>query len=497
MVSIEEMARFCKEKGFVYQHGEIYGGLAGFWDLGPLGIELKNNVKQSWWKRFVQEREDVVGIEGALVNHPKIWEASGHVSCFADLVLTCTKCKAKMRADHFIEDTLKITTDGMKADEINALIEKHKLCCPKCKGSFAEVNNFNLMFETQVGPSKDKTNTAYLRPETAQLMFTNFHLVAEHARMKLPFGIAQSGKAFRNEISPRDFLFRSREFEAMEIEFFVHPDKKNECPYFDEIKDIPMVLKDAQEKEHKTTFKELAKKTTTWHAYWVAKEYEWFTELGIDPTNLRIREHNKKELAHYATACFDIEYHFPFGWKEIYGNADRTQYDLTQHTKFSGKDLSVYDEETKTKIMPYVASEPAQGVERAYLAFLFDAYTQDAQNKERDWVVLKLHPQLAPTKIAIYSLVKKLDEKARDVYNLLKKDFVCLFDNSGAIGRRYARADERGIPICITIDFETIEKDNCVTLRDRDTTKQIRVNIKDLKSTLYHILHENNKKMFE
>ncbi len=491
-INIEDMARFCKEKGFVYQDSEIYGSLAGFWDFGPLGVELKNNIKQNWWKTFVQNREDVVGIDGSIITHRKIWEASGHVSCFADLVITCSKCKNKLRADQFIEDQLKIPADGMKAEEVNKHVKKNKLKCLKCKGDFAKVNDFNLMFETFVGPMKEKSNIAYLRPETAQLIFADFHLVMENARLKLPCGIAQIGKAFRNEISPRDFLFRSREFEQMEMEFFTHPDKINDCEFFDEVKDMKVnimttKMQDKNESKHKIIkVKDLAKLTSKWHAYWIAKNYEWFLELGINPKNLRIREHLKKELAHYAGACFDLDYNFPFGWKEIQGNADRTQYDLSQHIKVSGKDVSIYDEESKKKVLPYVASEPSQGVDRAFLAFMFDAYNDD---KKRGNIVLKLHPKLAPVKVGIFPLVKKLSGKAREIYNMLKKDYVCIYDQGGSVGRRYSRADERGYPVCVTIDFETIEKDDCVTLRDRNTTKQERVKIKDLKNEIAKYLN--------
>ena len=489
-LSIEDMTRFCKEKGFVFPNSELYGGLAGFWDFGPLGVELKNNLKRDWWKTFVQRRQDVVGMDGSTISHPKVWEASGHVACFADLLIQCTGCKQKIRADTFLEDQLKKSFDGIKADEVNKLIKKHKLKC-SCGKEYAEAVDFNLMFSTQVGSHAEKSNIAYLRPETAQLIFANFHLIFESARAKLPFGIAQQGKMYRNEISPRDFLFRSREFEAMELEFFVHPDKTNDCPFYDEIKDVEFKLLSVKNqedgKEHSSVkFSDLVEKKlcTQWHAYWLAKCYLWFVDLGVQPENLRIREHLSNELAHYACACFDIEYKFPFGWKEICGNADRKQYDLTQHAKASGKSLDVFDEESKQKVVPYVASEPAFGVERAFLTFLFDAHHED---KERGNAVLKLHPSLVPVQMGIFPLVNKLKAEAKEVYDALKDELVCFYDASGSVGRRYARADERGVPICLTVDFDTL-KDKTVTLRSRDTTKQIRIAIADVPSVLMRIL---------
>ncbi len=492
-IPIDEMAVFCKKKGFVFPNSDIYGSFAGFWDFGPLGVELKNNIKKHWWKTFIQDRPDMAGIDGAIINHPKVWEASGHTACFGDIILTCSKCHGKQRADHFVEEQLKLDAGGLKADDINRIVKEKGLRCPNCKANFEDAKDFSLMFETNVGPAKDKSAIAYLRPETAQLIFTNFKAVAETARLKLPFGIGQIGKAFRNEISPRDFLFRSREFEQMEIEFFVHPDKTNDCPFFEDIKNLKVNILATKEKNAKTTtFEEIAKNLTSrWHAYWLALSYKWFVDLGIKKENLRVREHRKDELAHYAKACFDIEYDFPFGWKEVHGNADRTAYDLNQHIKASGKDLAFYDEETKQKVVPYVASEPSQGVERAFLAFLYDAYNDD---KKRGNIVLKLHPELAPVKMGIFPLVNKLDAEAKALFNELKMEFPCTFDRSGSIGRRYARADEIGIPYCITIDFDSL-KDKKVTIRDRGTTKQIRIPIKELKETLRKLL--SNKMEFE
>ncbi len=485
-LTIEEMATFCKRKGFVYPTAEIYGGLAGFWDFGPLGVELKNNLKRSWWKTFVHNRTDVFGIDGSIITNRKVWEASGHAANFADLMLTSKKTKIKYRADQFLSEKLGIPTDGITADEINRLVKEHKLVAENGE-EFEEVKPFNLMFETTVGPVKTAQNSAFLRPETAQSIFINFHLVADNARAKLPFGIAQIGKAFRNEISPRDFLFRCREFEQMEMEFFVHPDKTNDCPFFDEVKNITVQFLSAEAQEHNQEHTSISlhvlvdkNLTTKWHAYWLGAFYQWFTELGIKKEHLRIREHKREELAHYAGACFDIEYKFPFGWKEIHGDADRTQFDLTKHGEASGKALQLFDEETKQKVTPAVAAEPSQGVERLFLAILFDAYEDD---KKRENIVLHLNPSLAPVQVGVFPLVNKLKDKAQEVFAPLQKQFICQYDKSGSIGRRYARADEMGTPLCITVDFESLE-DHSVTVRDRDSTKQIRVPISQLASVI-------------
>lgn len=486
MISIEDMATFCKRKGFVYPSAEIYGGLAGFWDFGPMGVELKNNIKQHWWKTFIRNRNDVFGIDGSIITNKKVWEASGHTTCFADLVLTSKKTKLKYRADQFLAEKLGIKTEGMTAEDVNRLVKEHKLTAENGE-EFEEVRPFNLMFDTMVGPVKSAQNISYLRPETAQSIFINFHLVADNARAKLPFGIGQIGKAFRNEISPRDFLFRSREFELMEIEFFVHPDKLHNCPDFNNVKNMRIQFLSAELQQKKKEHKEVLlhalvdeKLATPWQAYWLGLFHQWFIELGIKPENLRIREHTKEELAHYAGACFDIEYNFPFGWREIHGNADRTQYDLTKHGEMSKKAFALFDEETKQKILPYVAAEPSQGVERLFLALLYDAYDDD---KVRGNIVLHLSPALAPLQIGVFPLVNKLKDKAGEVYKNMQRHFVATYDKSGSIGRRYARADELGIPLCITIDFESLT-DNSVTLRDRETTKQIRVATDQLLATI-------------
>jgi len=414
--TIDEMATFCKKKGFIFLNSEIYGGLKGFFDYGPLGSDMKKNLKDSWWKFHVQDREDVVGIDGSIITHPKVWEASGHVANFEDLMLECTKCGDKVRADTFIEDNLKIPADGMKADEINKIVKENKLACEKCKSEFKEVKEFNLMFKTNVGPKTDTESIAYLRPETAQLMFVNFKQVVETARLKLPFGIAQIGKAFRNEISPRNFLFRCREFEQMEIEYFIHPDNGNNCPFIDEVLNHEILVYSAemQDKGNEKEGKKMKMKDaldkkiikTQWHAYWLAMEHQWFVSMGAKPDNFRIRQHIQTEKSHYALDTWDVEYNFPFGWKELQGMANRTDFDLQQHIKHSKKDLSLYDEEKKEKIVPHVVAEPSQGVDRAFLVFMFDAYNND---KERGNIVLKLHPKLAPIKVGVFPLVNKIE----------------------------------------------------------------------------------------
>ncbi len=493
-ISIEELAAFCRKKGFVYQNSEIYGGLSGFFDYGPLGVELKNNIKNEFWKAFVTSREDVVGIDGAILAKSNVWKASGHVDSFVDITLKCKKCKEIVRGDALIEDKLGIAADGISLEEVSTIIKKHKINCPKCDGKLETTNSFNLMFKTNIGPLEG-SNLAYLRPETAQLIFTNFKAVQENSRLNLPFGIAQIGKAFRNEISPRDFLFRLREFEQFEIEYFINPRVAKSCTQFKDIQalKVNILTAKAQKKEgkHETySIKQLVEKNIMkekWQAYWIALFYKWFLKHGINPKHLRIREHLKEELAHYANACFDIEYKFPFGWKEIHGNANRSQFDLKQHMNHSKKDLSIFDPHTNNKIIPYVAAEPSQGIERAMLAFLFDAYTH--KTEKRDNVVLKLHPSLSPTKIAIFPLVKKpeITKKAKEILEELKQDYSVFYDKSGSIGRRYARQDEVGTPICITIDFDGLE-DNTVTLRERDTTHQIRVKTTKLSEILGNFL---------
>jgi glycyl-tRNA synthetase len=493
MLSIDDMAAFCKRKGFVYQNSELYGGMTGFFDYGPYGVGLNNNIKREWWQRFVEQRDDVVGMDGCIIAHPKVWKASGHVENFQDLILTCDKCKSKERADLFLEEKLKKPMDGIRASDVNKLVEENGLRCGKCGGSFQKVNDFNLMFQTTVGPLDNDEARAYLRPETAQLMFVNFRLVADNARMKLPFGIAQIGKAFRNEISPRNFLFRCREFEQMEIEYFIHPDKGSDCPYLDDVKDSVLNVLSAQKQGSGSDEAEQMKALdalsagiikTPWHAYWLSIALRYYTDLGAKADNFRIRQHVSTEKSHYALDTWDLEYKFPFGWKELLGVANRTDFDLKQHMAHSNSDLSLFDEETKQKVVPHVVAEPSFGVGRSFLVFMFDAYDDD---KTRGNVVMHLSPRLAPIKVGVFPLVNKLNDSAKSLHDSLKKSLVSTYDKSGSIGRRYARADELGIPYCVTVDFET-EKDGAVTVRDRDTTQQKRVAKTQLKDTLQKLV---------
>ncbi len=475
-ISVEEMAVFCKKKGFIYQSGEIYGGFAGFWDFGHLGVELNNNLKSEWWKFHVSQRKDVVGIDGSIITHPQVWKASGHVDSFNDVFVVCKKCKKPGKVDRH---------------------ELGKVKC-ECGGEYDEktAKDFELMFKTKVGESGE----AFLRPETAQLIFTNFKFVQENARMKLPFGIAQVGKAFRNEIAPRDFLFRSREFEQMELQYFVNPDKIDDCLYYDKIKNykIKILTSESQEKEKAEnilSLDEMFKKKifkNKWHVYWLYKSYQWFLKLGLNEKRLRLREHKKDELSHYANSAIDIEYEFPFGWQEIFGSHDRGVYDLTQHEKFSKKDLKVFDEEIKKKILPQVI-ESSFGVGRALLVFMFDSYYDD---KERRNIVLRLSPRLAPIKAAIFPIVKRpeFEKIAEEILKDLGEEWNVVYDKSGSIGRRYARNDEIGTPFCITIDEESLKRKD-VTIRERDTTKQVRVKVSELRNVLRDLI--NKKLRFE
>lgn len=422
--SIDELSTFCKKKGFVFPTAEIFGGLQGFYDYGPLGVELKNNVRKAFWNDFVTKNEFVIGMEGSIITHPRVWVASEHVDKFADLLTKCTQCGNSVRADTLVEDVTGKSVEGKSIKEIGEIMKKEKLNCPKCKGALSEPHEFKLMFETNIGPEKTDKSTGYLRPETAQLIFADFKTIFQSSRVKLPFGIAQMGKAFRNEISPRNFLFRLREFEQFEIEFFVNPEKLNDCPPYDEIKEQSVNI--ATEKGFKAVKVDALLKqkvfASKWHAYWVAAYYNWFIKYGVSEDKLRLQPHSKEQLAHYANACIDIEYKFPFGWKELHGDADRGQFDLGQHQKISKESLEIFDEEAGAKVLPYVAAEPSQGIERALLVLLFNAYVDD---KERGNIVLKLHPLLAPIKAAVFPLVKKdgLDKKARKVFEQLQSCF--------------------------------------------------------------------------
>ena len=497
-ISIEDMASFCKRKGFVYPSSEIYGGFSGFWDFGPLGSELFNNLKQEWRKFFIQERKDMVGIEASIISHPKTWEASGHITSFGDLILECSseKCGNNLRADHFIEDSLNVSADGMKSEEINKLIKKHNLKCPKCKSNFKELRDFNLLFKTSVGARENSASTSYLRGETAQGMFMNFKNIVDSSRVKLPFGIAQIGRCFRNEIAPRDFLFRSREFNIGEFEFFIHPEEKK-CNLLEKnhlnvsFKILDSETQGTGKKDLKKVFiKDLLKqnKLEEWHAYWLAEQILFFKRIGLNLENIKIREHVKTELSHYSSATFDLDYEFPFGSKEIAGNANRGQYDLNQHIKFSKSKLEIFDEETKKNIIPKVI-EPTFGMERVFLALITDAYYFDSK---RNNIVLKLDPKLSPIKAAVFPIVKKsgFEKIAEEIFEDLKKEWKILYDNSGSIGRRYARNDEVGTPFCITIDEDSV-KNKDVTVRLRDSGEQVRIKIKDLKSSLRKSIYED------
>ncbi len=469
-LSIEDLAVFCKKKGFVYASGEIYGGLGGFWDFGHLGVEMKNNLKQEWWKFHVQQREDMAGIDGSIITNPKVWEASGHVKSFIDVAVVCKKCGFKSK------------------------VEKHevgKVECEKCGGELESKGEFNPMFTTQVGPVKENSIVSYLRPETAQLMFTNFKLVQENARMQLPFGIAQIGKAFRNEISPREFLFRSREFEQMEIEYFI--EKGMKCPYMNEIRRIKIKIlseemqKKGREEEEMRIYDAWKKGIikTDWHAYWIAKEFQWFVSLGAEKENFRIRQHMSEEKSHYAVDTWDLEYEFPMGWRELQGFANRADYDLKQHQEHSGKNMEINVD--GKKILPEVVCEPSLGVERAFLVFMFDAYSYDPK---RENIVLRLNAKLAPIKAAVFPIVKKpeYDKMARQIIEDLGSEFKVVYDKSGSIGRRYARNDEAGTPYCITIDDKSPRQKDC-TIRDRDTTKQVRVKLNKLREILRKLIN--------
>ncbi len=468
-LSIEGLANFCKKKGFVYASGDIYGGLGGFWDFGHLGVELKNNLKKEWWKFHVQEREDMVGIDGAIITNPKVWEASGHVGSFVDVAVVCKKCGYKTKIDKH---------------------EVGKIKCDKCNGEYENKGEFNPMFTTQVGPIKSDSIFSYLRPETAQLIFSNFKLVQENSRMQLPFGIAQIGKSFRNEISPREFLFRCREFEQMEIEYFI--EKEMKCPYIEEIKDMEILVYD--EKMQRYGSKPVRMKIynawkkaiikSDWHAYWIAKEFEWFIFLGANPEKFRIRQHMFDEKSHYAIDTWDLEYNFPMGWKELQGFANRSDFDLKQHQEYSKQNMEIICD--GKKVLPHVVCEPSLGVERALLVFLFDSYFYDVKRQN---IVLKLNPKLSPIKAAIFPIVKEPQyiKMAEGIVKNLKKEFNVLYDKSGSIGRRYSRNDEVGTPYCITIDDKSVKQKD-VTIRDRDTTLQIRVKISELKDVLRKLI---------
>ncbi len=454
-VTMDKIVAFCKRRGFVFQSSEIYGGIRSSYDYGPLGVELKRNIKEEWWRRTVHMRDDVVGLDAAIIMHPKVWEASGHTATFNDMLVESRTSKRRYRADHLIEAATGMDVEGLSPEELTRIVQEDERVKDPMDGGrdFSEVRPFNLMFETYMGPVKGPENLAYLRPETAQGIFVNFKNVMQTSRVKVPFGIAQQGKSFRNEITPGNFIFRTREFEQMEMEFFVEPGTDEE-----------------------------------WHEFWIEERWNWYTSLGLDPENLRRFEHPKEKLSHYSKRTVDIEYNFPFrGWSELEGIANRTDYDLKQHAEHSGENLEYFDQASNERYYPYVI-EPAAGPDRIMLAFLVDAYTEEEINGEQR-TVLKLHPRLAPTKAAVFPLSKKepVSTIARELYDELKGDYRLFYDDSGSIGRRYRRQDEAGTPFCVTVDFDTVD-DKQVTIRDRDTLEQERVPIQSVRERLQKLI---------
>lgn len=456
--SMEKITALAKSRGFVFSGSEIYGGLANTWDYGPVGVELKNNVKKAWWKKFIQESKWNVGLDAAILMNPKTWVASGHVGGFADPLIDCKGCKSRFRADKLIEDYLleteksQITVDGWSKEKLDEFIVEKKIKCPDCgKSDFTGIRQFNLMFKTFQGVTEDSKAEIFLRPETAQGIFVNFKNVARTTRKKIPFGIGQIGKSFRNEITPGNFTFRTREFEQMELEFFCKPGTDME-----------------------------------WFEYWKNYCGKWLIALGMNEENFKMRDHEKEELSHYSNATTDIEYRFPFGWGELWGIADRTDFDLKQHMIHSGEDMNYMDPETNEKFVPYCI-EPSLGADRVTLAFLVDAYDEevltDGNGKEDIRTVLRFHPALAPFKAAVLPLTKKQCVEAEEIFEELSKFFMIDYDIPGSIGKRYRRQDEIGTPFCITVDFDT-EADKTVTIRDRDTMEQIRIPIADVKAYL-------------
>lgn len=449
--SMDTIVNLCKARGYIYPGSEIYGGLANTWDYGPLGVELKNNVKRLWRKKFIQESKYNVGLDAAILMNPQTWVASGHVGGFSDPLIDCKECKTRHRADKLIEEWAHengrdMIADGMSDEEMIKFMDDNNICCPSCgKHNFTGIRKFNLMFKTFQGVTEDAKAEIYLRPETAQGIFVNFKNVMRTTRRKIPMGIAQIGKAFRNEITPGNFTFRTREFEQMELEFFCKPGTDLE-----------------------------------WHEYWKKFCKEWLLGLGIKEENIRLRDHSPEELSHYSNATTDIEFAFPFGWGELWGIADRTDFDLRSHMNSSKEDFTYLDSETNERYIPYCI-EPSLGADRVALAFLCNAYDEEEIAEDDTRVVLHLHPALAPFKVAVLPLSKKLSEKAEEVYTQLSKNFMCDYDETGSIGKRYRREDEIGTPYCVTVDFDTLE-DNQVTIRDRDTMEQVRISIDEVEN---------------
>ena len=448
-LTMEKLVNYCKQYGFIYQGSEIYGGLANTWDYGPLGAELKENVKRAWKKKFIQEDPNNVGLDSAILMNPKTWEASGHIQTFSDPLIDCKECHSRHRVDKLIEDAGVLDeAGGLSHEELLRLLNEHKIVCPKCgKFHYTDIREFNLMFKTFQGVTEDNKSTIYLRPETAQGIFVDFLNVQRSMRLKVPFGVGQVGKSFRNEITPGNFTFRTREFEQMELEFFCKPGTDLE-----------------------------------WFAYWKQYCIDWLKALGMKDDELRARDHSPEELCFYSRATTDLEFKFPFGWGELWGIADRTDYDLTQHQNVSGEDMSYFDDEIKEKYIPYVV-EPSLGADRVVLAFLCAAYDEETLEGGDVRTVLRFHPALAPVKVAVLPLSKKLNEGAEKVFAELSKKYNCEFDDRGNIGKRYRRQDEIGTPFCITYDFES-EEDGAVTVRDRDTMEQVRIKIDELDAYL-------------
>lgn len=451
--TMEKVVALCKNRGFIFQGSEIYDGLANTWDYGPLGVEFKNNVKKAWWKKFIQEHPNNVGLDSAILMNPQVWVASGHVGGFSDPLIDCKQCKTRHRADKMIEDfnaenDIEMAVDGLSNEVMTSYIKERNIPCPNCGGhEFTDIRKFNLMFKTFQGVTEDSKNEIYLRPETAQGIFVNFKNVQRTTRKKIPFGIGQIGKSFRNEITPGNFIFRTREFEQMELEFFCEPGTDMD-----------------------------------WFYYWKDFCKNWLINLGIKEENIKMRDHSKEELSHYSKATTDIEYKFPFGWGELWGIANRTDFDLKQHMEHSKEDLSYFDPVKEEKYIPYCV-EPSLGADRVVLAFLSEAYDEEEVSEGDKRTVLRLHPALAPVKVAVLPLSKKLSDEAFKIYESLSKYFVCDFDETGSIGKRYRRQDEIGTPFCVTFDFDSRD-DDCVTIRERDTMQQERIPIQDLEAYL-------------
>ena len=449
---MEDLVSLCKRRGFIYPGSSIYGGLSNTWDYGPYGSQLKKNILDFWWKTFVEQRDDILGMDAAILMNPRVWEASGHVSNFSDPLMDCRKCKERVRGDKLLEDNLDTVITGKSNEEIMAMVMENKIKCPKCKSlDWTEPRAFNLMFKTYQGVLEETASQIYLRPETAQGIFVNFKNILDSTRVRLPFGVAQVGKAFRNEITPGNFVFRTREFEQMEIEFFIRP----------------------EDAKH-------------WFDTWVEDSMKFFLSLGVNKEKMRIREHEKEELSHYSSMTADIEYEFPFGWGELQGIAYRGNFDLEQHMKFSGEKLQYRDPVTNELLIPHVI-EPSWGLTRTLLTVLLDAYEEEKLEGDESRIVMHFDPKVAPVQVAIFPLQKDLNDEAKALYQDLKPHFRAEYDDSGAIGKRYRRQDEIGTPFCVTFDFET-KDDQKVTVRERDSMKQERVAIKELKTYLFERL---------